>query len=547
MSVRSTFWLGLVVSLAGCEVSLPDAASIAVEIPERQQVNAQLFSDSEEEPQVVVAGSERPLKVRLLDLDNRPLASKAVMFGLVGSAQGASLDKAQVDTDASGYAQTVLKAGGTVSSFQVRASADGAQPVYFDISVVEAARPGLKLGASYKGQRAIVSRRISVIDNMSCEKVQGNGSDLFKSSYVQRDPNQLVIYQEPLGAGRSYAAVAWGADDTNSTLAKGCLEFTLPVTDSAAAAQVEIIVPLVDLPLELMKQYDVTLDLDVSQPLAGLAMRTQALVASQLPATKTPEASFLLDLLKAKLDFADARAKYDMDVGLQEALASAKTGPLTYFTAVSAAVAEEGAGITVDAMLTSPQGTTPSTFEVSSIVSIRGGKSAREVDEKLAPVRGAPELMASYDSDRGTLDIKSLTVPLGFGGYVINLLEAVRNVPDARGQTLASVDGCAQFERFVSERSMQFAGFPAQDAKSLCSAGVQALLTKVSADWSSLDQERAAFQLKGPVYVHDRDGDGRVDDLGPSELSGSWKANAAASETTLKATLRVTPKASLTI
>ena len=168
------------------------------------------------------------------------MAFKDVQFALSGNAEGASLQFASVLTDAEGYAVNVLTAGGTVSSFQVRASAGGADPVYFDVRVVQAARPALTLRVSYQGQRIFESYRISVINNMTCEQARQASADAVRVSYLLRPKDEGIVYPEALGAGGTYIAFAWASDSTNSTLATGCSDFSPPIKDQADEAAFEV-------------------------------------------------------------------------------------------------------------------------------------------------------------------------------------------------------------------------------------------------------------------------------------------------------------------
>ena len=284
--------------------------------------------------------------------------------------------------------------------------------------------------------------------------------------------------------------------------------------------------------------------LDLSRPLASLAARTNTLVQGVLPATSTGEASYLLDRLATRFDFAAARQSQGLDARLAALLTQGQSGPLRFFEALSSSVSEESMDSTLEGRLTPARDGAGSRFEVTRLVSMRGGKSAREVD--LAALSGEAELRASYNDAQAALSIESLKVPLGFGGFAAGLMDRVQTLPDAQGVPLSARFGCVELAYLVAEQPAAFPGLGPEQVASFCAEDLQALLGKVRADWASLDNARDALQLRGVVSVHDRDGDAEVDDLGPSPMSGTWMS-VGGSETSVSATLRVTPKSALTI
>jgi hypothetical protein len=543
MLFRTFLWLGwLAGAVAGCGGVL-ESDPISSYPDARDAPTAMLAFEGDESFEVVTR-AESPLSVRLTELDGTPRQFAEVQFGLSGNSEGASLDAAAVLTNEEGIAEARLKAGGMVSKFQVRASAEGAAPIFFNVSVVQAARPVLTLGVSYQGQRKLESRRIAVVSNMTCDQLRANSAEAFRVSYVLGPNDHSVAYQEMLAAGSSYVAYAWGSDDTNSTLATGCQEFTPPATDQAEDAALEITVLLRDLPFMLAPTYDVTLHLDLSKPLASLAARTSARVEAALPKTSTPEASFLLDALVGELDFSAARASLGLDAALAARLTQAKAGPLRFFEALSSSLTEESMSSSLEGQLTPAYEGTPNQFEITRLVSMRGGMSARELD--LARLQGKAELTARYDDTTAALVIDALSLPLGFGALALDLLSAVQALPDAQGLTPAARNGCTQLKALVDENAAIFPGLNGSQAAMLCVSRMDALLTSVRSDWSSFDAVGSGLRLKGSVLVHDRDGDAVVDDLGPSPLTGSF-AGSTSAETSVSATLRVTPVSALTI
>lgn len=546
MSLRSFLLVGVMACSAACGGE--DMVASAMLAPNDQAPTTSLVIQDSAGIDVV-AGTTQALRVRYVGLPNQqPLADAVVEFGLTGAADGASLQSALATTDAHGFAEMTLVAGGTVAAFRVRASAEGATPVYFDVNVVAAQRPALTIDVTYDGQRPIETRSVSILDNMKCEQfAQRNNSADVKVAYMVAAPEQSIDYKEQLGAGRTYAVVAWGSDATNSKLATGCVAFTAPVTDDADQAAVTLTVPLHDLKLDLAARYAVSLTLDAHAALAALSTRSRSIVDAQLPQSATPQASFLLDLLPSQNDFATARKDLGLDAALEASLTQTKTGPLRAAEAWASLVADEGGACTIEGQLTSvDMGAGGFSFAVDRVLSIRSGTVAKEIDLSAVPLRGAVGLSAAYSAARAAIDVQALKVPIGFGSYAVYLLNQVQASPDVQGRALADIAGCAELSRFVDARTAVFGAVSAQVA-GLCSAAVQKLRQQVAEDWTSLDSSRAAFQVGGSVFVHDRDGEGSVDDLGPAVLSGDWATSGASSDTKVNGILRVTPKATLTI
>jgi hypothetical protein len=82
-------------------------------------------------------GDARVLRVVYLDADGNTLAGRRVEFALVGQAGGSTLSAASAITDGSGVAAVEVRAGQSLTTFEVHASATKAGEVVYVVSVNE--------------------------------------------------------------------------------------------------------------------------------------------------------------------------------------------------------------------------------------------------------------------------------------------------------------------------------------------------------------------------------------------------------------------------
>lgn len=490
----------------------------------------------------VVAGTMQALRVRLVDASGEPIEGEPVAFGLWGRSEGASLVSADASTDHDGIAEATLMAGRTVSSFQVRASAEGAPAVFFDIDVVEAQAPQLTVQVRYDGQRPIQSRSVAVVAGMDCDLLLANLGDV-KVAYALGSNDAGLSFDEPLGAGRAYAVAAWGSDDTNSKLASGCRNFTAPVTGDPDEADVTLEVALDDLPFSVADRYDITLSIDVATMLKGLTATADAAVDGALAGASG--ASFLLDLGLPKLA-GSLRQSLGLDAALEAGLAAAGTGPAPFAEALAAALVTEADGIALQGQMVTAQGDQESELAVDQIVATRAGETLRPLDAGAVPLTGPIVLDATYVDARAAFVIDTCTLPLGYGSYAAWLLDRVQAAPSVYASALGQA-GCRELGQLVDAHSAEL-GITGDAARKQCETGLQTLVADLRSALSALDASHDALRLSGAVLAHDRNGDKQVDDLGPSTLSGRWSsAQSDDAESAVSATLRVTPKPVLTI
>jgi hypothetical protein len=493
----------------------------------------------EGKPEVALLPSQvRTLQVRYLGADGLPVAGRNVEFGLSDTLSGASLSPAQVPTDEGGYAQADLRAGTSKATFKVRASAEGVEPVSFEISVGDAVALTASVKVLYPGARNIVSLSVTLVPDMDCAAVARMGPGPNVDSHFVDNLNGSVEFV--LDAGQAYAFVAWGKDDTNAKLASGCTEHTAPpVTADEDDASFLVEIPIEDVPLEVAGSYAVALSLDLEAPLANLAQAAANAVTVALPTTATRAASFYLDAVQAGMASQDAdelralraaTSSPTLDQALEALLNGNQSGPLRYASELSRLVAAMGPDCTVQASYVAPGAAGAASFSVARLFALPDtslGAMAKDVVLGAGQLTGTAALQAHYDDATAALVFESLSLQIGLGSYAGVLLDAAQADPQSFVSRLAPAHGCGSLANLVSARSLP--GTPA-DAVASCERAVAGLNEGIRAAWRALDANYPSIWLSGALPVHDRDDDSVVDDLGPAELSGSWGSAASTAQ-----------------
>jgi hypothetical protein len=530
--MRALLMAGLMASLLGCPAAEEDRATT-----DDVALMGDLHFEGEDTFSITV-GDEVDLSVRLLGTNGAPITEQEVEFGLTGSPEGASLSLARVATDSDGVATTTLYAGRAAAPFRVRASADGLKPLYFNISVgAAAAAPSVTITIEYGGLRMIKTNSVVIVEGMTCDQLRNNATDIRMSRTLDKD-EQLMFSP---AAGRSYAIAAWASDESNSKLAFGCTKYDAPLTPSDVGQTVPV--TLEDIVFTATAPIPVSFTVNLQPLLATLAPLARSAVMDTLPKTSTPQASFLLDLIQAKVDIANARKNDGLDAALQQLLDAANSGALRFADAHVAAVGQDGAMCTLQGSLTPVGEMGRSALALAPpVYAVPSDSLAKEVSPNDVPLKGVSEFDASYSPERALVTINSLKVGLGFGSYAAYMSKVFADQSN-RSAVVAST-GCIELRALLTQRPASFAGITADDADKACQEGVNTLVSGIRGRWSALDAERNTIAMSGTLSVHDRDGDKKIDDLGPAELSGGWaNVGTTKQDPELKISVRMSPTA----
>lgn len=525
MSTRTSLMACLLACLLGCPAAEEDKAAT-----DEVALTGELHAEGDETFDIT-AGDMVELSVRLVDLAGAPIVAQEIEFGLTDSPEGASLSDASVRTDEDGVATTTLIAGRAAAPFRVRASADGLKDVvYFNITVAAAPTgPSVPIVVAYDGVRPIKTYSFVIVDGMTCDQLRANATDVRMSRTIMKEET-LEFYP---GSGRSYAIAGWASDDSNSKLAFGCAAYP------GSAGQVpprSVEVKLEDIVFTAATPIPLSFSVNTQPLLATLAPLARTVVMDALPKTSTPQASFLLDLLQAKVSIATARNSEGLDAVLQQLLDAASSGPLRFADAHAAAVAQDGAMCMLQGTMTPVGETGASTLMMTaSIYAVPSDSLAKEVS--MVPLKGVTEFDASYNADTAVVKVRTLKVGLGFGSYAAYLSKAVAEQVDRT--SVAASTGCIELKTLLAQRPASFAGLTQDDALSACQGGVSTLVTNIRNRWIALDAERNTIAMAGDLSVHDRDGDKKIDDLGPAKLEGSWSTAAGNADPKLEISVRM--------
>lgn len=501
---------------------------------------------------LVLPGKLEQIGVRYLDEAGAPVSGKLVTFGLSGAATGSSLAQTEAVTDAEGNAYTTLRVGSTLSTFQVRASADGVEPVLITVQISDIAEPSVSVSVRYDGARPIVSRTVGLVPGMRCDTI----TNVYKeqvaagASSVLFEADATATFK--LGSGLSYALVAWGSDDTNGKLAYGCLDIEAVPTPDSEQAQLTREVEIFDTLLDVRAgSFPLSFSLDVTQPLSTLKGSAEQAVLARLPKRAQAGAAFYIDAIESAHGPLGA-LRNGLDQELEGLLSQANGGPLELSARLAQLVSSQGGKAAVQATLSVPEANVIGTVVVSRVDAITS-ELAREVPRQ-GPLSATAQLESRYDESRAAIVIDSLSMQLGLGSYAVWLLDENGASAELVSQ-LSPAHGCPQVSLVVSKRP-SFPITPAQ-AEAACQQAVASLVSSVRTAWLALDSDRPAIWFEGLIPVHDRDLDQtlrprddrrKVSDIGPAELSASWSsAFSTEAMDKVSATLRVPPSTALAL
>jgi hypothetical protein len=466
------------------------------------------------------------------DASGNALKGELVDFALVGVAPGASLNPSRALTGEDGCATTLLRAGSTAVDLDVRARAGEQGYDLITVSVRPALGTRVLVGVRYAGQRDIATYTVTSLPNMGCTQALASGL-AGDSAYNFRAVDQQATFD--LGYGLKAAIVGWGRDDAGAKLVRGCQEVTAPTTAIEAEAQKLVTLDLQDIALSLADALALELEINVSTPARQFEAACERGVASVVSPNAAysmfADADFLLDAVQSSLtaqgksaaaaELASRRQSASLSASLQPALVAAKEGPTAYGSATGAQLAQRGASITLRWSLSSALDSTLSAF---TALSADGSEALRFTS--LPSV----EIAARFVGELAQVAFSQLQIELGLGSYGRALLAGI----DASGRAaLTDKAGCAGAFASWWTKSALLDISSASDAQAACVNAVAQLDAAMQQQLSALDTSSPALALGGNAQAHPRSDDGKVDDLGPSALTGSWGAD------TVEAELRV--------
>jgi hypothetical protein len=502
------------------------------------------------------------LEVRYRDERGRPVSGVPVELVFensvdpldeLGIAPGASLSTDQPLTDEEGIARSVLSVGSEPARFRVRANAQGAEPVYLQVEVLEVDVRTVQIEARYTGLRRVVRRTVTALAELNCAAALAAGvSGEVSLSY--EDPKGSVGLE--LAPGVSYAVVAWGREAKGSKLAQGCEVIDVPEEGDADLGVV--LIELSDLPMLLTGVFqDVSINADVAAPVARAAKALRDAGLDALPDTASADGDYLLDQLEAylrdKARFADADAiaearvaEADLASSLDAGLEAQGAGPSIWLGGVASLLSSYAQ--TLHATVTYAAASTPGVPMTLSIAMLSArGQSMNalglmpEVDDVTASIE------ALYDDARALVVVSELSIELGLGRYAGLVLTKLGAAKGARlAEQLPTQAGCDVFEAWGAARGSIHDHCDAGCRAAACALAYESLEGSLRAGLVPLDGEHPRLRLGGELDAFDRKiEDGIIDALSATELRGTWAEGDTASDG-VSATLETTEE-SLTL
>ncbi|MET0283717.1 MAG: Ig-like domain-containing protein [Polyangiales bacterium] len=523
MSLRALILCSLL-AVVGCSGSedvagelTPDAAGTGMESLE--------FEVPAESP---LPNDQVALTVRYRDAEGRPQPGVLVDFSLVGAAAGGSLSPtksltAMVGQDA--VASTTLRTGSTASELQVRARAGTNAFAYITLSVRSALGTRVSVGVKYGGARKIASYTVTSLVEMSCAQALASGI-AGGATFQFSAPDSLATFE--LGYGLSAALVGWGKDETGSKLVRGCQEIEAPTTADLDKARSLVTLELVDLDLTLQPPLALQMEINASAAVRRFAesagRAVSAVVSPNAAYSMFADADYLLDAVQntltaqgntlAATTLAARRTTDSLAATLQPALSAKQAGPTAYGTSTGQELARRGASLML--------------FWTLGDENLRGLSAQSADGSQTLPFTNLPptSIVTRFVPASAELSIDQMRVNLGLGSYGRTLFASL----DTAARLESS--GCASVFASWWTRSLLTDLVPEADAQAACVAAFGQLDSAIDSELAQLDVGGSALQLAGSVQAHARNDDGKVDDLGPGELAGSWGMD------TLQASLR---------
>lgn len=517
-------------AFAGCA----DVPSIELDAgaPDAAVVEAKSLEIVGEPTISLTSTQEATLTVRLRDAVGRPMAGSEVRFALDGRAHDSTLLEVSAETDAMGLARTTLRAGLVAAAFRVRASADDAASVSFDVAVGDAGFGSMQVTPLYRGVReSLPLVRVGVFTDATCEDdiVRRDAGDRVQ---VRSEDDELVRFLG-LPVGPTYAVAVRGEGEDGVLLAWGCADgFAIVEMDS-----VDVEVPFDDEPLMVEGSYRTTTAFAMLETSGRMGTELGEAVDRLLPER---DATLILDAAEQQL-------VDEGETASAAALATARAGG--YDTVYQGMLESEGLGPSVaHAALLDRIASTLTTLGIRARVRVTGTEVSYEVlgletgagylDVGLAEIELPAELNASLTE--GEVTIETLRVGLTASQLLQALatLEAYERVFADGGDWLAFEAGCGMLPAPTEP-----IGCDADCLERACETAMDDYYAATLEALVPLDEYRASFELSGSAELSDSAGDLRVDTVSGT-LTGEWTGPMATSPEAVEGAIvgeRITP------
>lgn len=524
-------------------------------------------------------GESRTLRVQY-EYDNREVITGAqigftILESATGDPGGATLTATSATTDGLGVATVDVVAGAARANFRIRASADGAAPVYFYVAVSQDGFATITARPTHQGRRLAstfdrVELRLYLASEVDCASLDVDDPPDAVTFPAVSNPGfgpGLTAVFEAVSANMDYTLAGWGqvvgsdtrvavgcVDLDRSTITPGAAELLLAVADrpavlppAATLASSILLTPLADElalspagapwralacpagPGQLIA--DCTIDALETDGALDCVVNSVSPRALALAATRgapnaagcRPAANPAVTLDKELTDAVVAGGSFPTGAALS-ALLAAQSDTLELLELSSTLSLDAGAGTLAHRLDTARLTVAGADYDVVL------GDTARPV-VRAAPVvwsrSGADELVIA---DHGfTLRVGSLAragfrdVGLAAAGLDDREADLGAALMESASDTASSTTDCAAVSAIVCDRLGEAAGC----ALAACNAAAAHLDVRFGAWWQALDGSGLDLSLSGLAPIRDHDDDLVADSVGVGESGqdGGWSAS----------------------
>ncbi|MGE0785666.1 MAG: hypothetical protein AB7S26_08255 [Sandaracinaceae bacterium] len=482
------------------------------------------------------------VEARLTEM-GRDVAREPITFALEGTAHDSSLADLMRETDTGGRARTSLTAGTRAAVFRVRANAEGATPVYVDVSVGNDGFGGLHVNVPYGGVRVGGVRRAALVYvDVACDDVADSPDAPARATLIE-DPETPDVTFRTLPAGLSYTVVGRLLGPGDVVLAHACVEEVVVARDTTIDVDLE----LEDEPLDPTGMHDIRVDIE-----SGFATELAALAtASSGDLIGEAAAGLYLDALEDELmdrgltgataALAMERSARMLDAVVGSALDTAGEGPAYALAAFFADLAQRLAHVQLAGPLTLTRdgvhldaAWTPTDLVVGPLIPAPDSPAPLFLDPSASGLTIEPTLTLLPGPGADDLAVEPLVLDLPLLTLVTETILAM--VSDAGGAdaALMSGSGCGEVARVVGGTSVA-AECDDGCVEAACARALRSALDDATMS-ATVGPSRTAVELGGAVHMTDDNADLAVDRF-EGTLSGTWSAGPPTAADEVNATL----------
>ncbi|MBX3250799.1 MAG: Ig-like domain-containing protein [Myxococcales bacterium] len=519
----------LAAAVAGCS-DAPALPSMDGGVEDAAPTSRSLALEGARERTLMV-GESTELTVRYLEASGQPIVGAPVRFGLEGRAHDSTLAALEARTDASGRASVTLAAGTEVATFRVRASADDADPVSFDVAVSDLGFGELEVTPRYEGQRSgtIVA---AVFADASCDdaRVMDERGDRVRL----RGPDDEHVRFVGLPVGLRYAVVGRVEGTSGSVVARGCVDGV----ELEAERRISVEVTVEDLPYATDGTFDVVVALEAPETNDRLGRDLVGLTAAYFDEDGA-DATRMLDAIEARWRAAgevaalglltEARATDALDARWSAALADAGVGPEVGAEALTELLGSRlGAFSLRGVWRVSREGAI-----VYRATSIRAGAGDEVTDVTLSErsaLEGRGTLHPGDDDEAWVEDLR-IALPLDRLANQVLSAEASAAGHTRRDAYVSALAGCAAIPPLPDLDLCD-----AECRAAACHEVTRAYFAAVDLHLLAIGPARQVLAVAGLVELLEDDGDREADRI-RATLEGTWGSELAASPEAVELTL----------